>query len=83
MHQAFSGLGQVELQVAAKPRVIIQDGECERVDPATGFIQQPDFGQVKVQVPEGMDMGGFEASHLALFAAASGDLLADAGLSGL
>jgi hypothetical protein len=38
---------------------------------------------MKVQVPEGMDMGGLEASDLTLFAAAGGDHLTGAGLSRL
>jgi hypothetical protein len=83
VNQTLGGLAEVELQVATQPRVIVEDGERHRALPFSGFLQQSDLGQMKVQVPERMDMGGLVAAHLTLLTAPCGPLLAGGWLRGL
>ena len=57
MDQALCRFGQIQLQMTAKPRVIVDDGQCHGTVPCSLFVENADFGQVKIKVPEAMDMG--------------------------
>ena len=48
--------------------------------PGSGRIQDADFGLVKVQMPEPVDMANFKAAHLPAFEALGGELLTMGGL---
>ena len=55
--------------------MVVEDGQDNRPVPLTGWIQNTDFGMVKVQMPQSMDMGDFKAAHFTLFKSPGGALL--------
>ena len=66
VHEAFGRLGQIKLQMAAQPGAVVADGQRHGPMPAAGGVHDGDFGLVKVQMPEPVDMGHFLAAHFAL-----------------
>jgi hypothetical protein len=80
MDQALGRFGQVKLQMAAQPAVVVADGKGHGPMPFTRGIQDADFGLVKVQMPQAMDMGHFKAAHLPALEPVGGPLLSAAGL---
>jgi len=64
MDQAFGRFGQIQLQMATQPTVIIEYGQYRGAVPLTQCIENADFSLVKIQVPEAMDMGYFETAYL-------------------
>lgn len=62
--QTLGRFGQVELQVAAQPAVVITDGKSHGAMPLSRIIDDADPGLVKIQMPQAVDMGHLKAAHL-------------------
>ena len=65
MDEDLGGLGQVPLQVTAKPRVVIQEAEQDRRAPLARDGQHPVLAVMEVGVPEPVAARDFVAQHLA------------------
>ena len=72
MDQTFRRFGQIQLQMATQPTVIIEYSQYHGALPLTQCIEDADFCLVKVQVPEAMDMGYFETAYLTVLAPKGG-----------
>lgn len=66
MDQALCRFGQIQLQMTAKPRVIIDDGQCHGTVPCALFVENADLGLVKIKVPEAMHMRCFEIAYFTM-----------------
>jgi hypothetical protein len=81
MDQALCRFGQICLQMAAKPGVVIEDGQGHGTMPFAFGVEDADFCLVKIQVPEAVDMGYFKP-RISRFGAVGGFLCPSVGWAG-
>ncbi len=74
--QVLGGLTEVPLDVAAEPRVVIEDAQRDRVQPGPGVREHLERAVVEVEVPQRPDVLGLVAANLASLASGFGDRLA-------
>ena len=65
MHQGLGGLVQIPLQMADQAGVIVDDRQQQRRGPDAGAGEHLARAVMKVQMPQGMDILGLVAAHLA------------------
>ncbi len=65
MDQGLGGLIEVPLQMADQAGVIVDDRQQQGLDPDATPGQHLARAMMKVQMPQGMDILGFIAAHLA------------------
>ena len=68
VHEILGGLGEVPLDVAAEPRVVIEDAQGDRAQPLSAGGEHLERTVVEIEVPETSDVGGFVAADLARLA---------------
>ena len=75
MDQALCRFVQIHLQMAAKTGVVVEYGQHNGAVPFAVGIDDTDFGLMKVQVPQAMDIRHFEPSDFAVLASKNGPVL--------
>jgi hypothetical protein len=82
MHQGLGGLIEVPLQVADQTRVVVDDRQHQRCGPGPGTGEHLARTVMEVQMPEGVNVLGLVAAHLAGLQA-PGSLLSARGSPGI
>src|SRR5208283_2656446 len=72
--QLASPFGQIPLQMATEPRVVIEDAQQDRIGPLAVGPQHAQGAVMKVQMPESVDVFAFVTADLAGFIAVLGGL---------
>ena len=67
--EVLGGLGEVPLQMAAQPRMVVEDAQGDGRLPAAAGREDLQPAVVEIAVPQRADVLGFVAADLALFAA--------------
>jgi len=66
--EILGGLREVPLQVAAQPRVVVEDAQGQRTLPLAAGGEHLERAVVEIEVPQGTDVLRFVAADLTLFA---------------
>ena len=64
VHEVLGGLGGVPLDVAAEPRVVVEDAQGDRAEPLAAGGEHLERTVVEIEMPERADVGGFVAADL-------------------
>ena len=74
----LGAFAQIPLSMAAKPGVVVQHAQQQRISPLAALQEDAQRPVMEVQVPEAVDIGVFVAAHLAALEAMLGGLGAGA-----
>ena len=64
MDQILGGLREIPLDVAAQPRVVVEDAQRDRPQPLAAGSEHLERSVMEVEMPECSDVGGFVAADL-------------------
>ncbi len=82
VHQVLGGLREVPLDVAAEPRVVVEDAQRDRPQPLAAGGEHLERTVVEIEMPETPDVRGFVAADLARLASHLGTVLPRGAVSG-